>query len=265
MFKPGQGILSYLKQVGRGVDLPLDALRPFQEFEKALVAGLESYEGRDPAITYGMQSFTKIEMFGIALMTSDAFPAVRRCHAELMRLFKNDSTFDDGVSLMSWLLFNFPTTQGGVPLAQEIVARTPHLASDIVPFVEEGLRSRLGLYEVQKDGKDECRLKELFTGKAVTLNQSLGGAARGELALGRVMTIGGRNWTFGHAPGFPASRKAIVEDMVEQKMSMYFPDDNATSYETMMRLAGPYWFSIVAHDYRGDILHPDHYLQYYRG
>src|SRR6266446_10694912 len=69
MFKPWQGILSYLKQVGRGVDLPLDALRPFQEFEKALVAGLESYEGRDPAITYGMQSFTKIEMFGIALMT----------------------------------------------------------------------------------------------------------------------------------------------------------------------------------------------------
>jgi hypothetical protein len=79
MCKPGQGILCSLKQAGRGVDLPLDALRQFQACEKALVAGLASYEGRDPAITYGMQSFTTIEMFGIALMTFEAFPAARRC------------------------------------------------------------------------------------------------------------------------------------------------------------------------------------------
>jgi hypothetical protein len=32
----------------------------------------------------------------------------------------------------------------------------------------------------------------------------------------------------------------------------------------MMRIAGPYWFSIVAQEYRGDIFNPDHYLRYYR-
>ena len=264
MFKPDQGILSYLKMQGRSIDLPIDVLRQFQEFEKVLDAGLKSYEGKDPAVTYAMQSFTKVEMFGMILISSDEFPAVRRAHDELMRLFKKDGAFGDGISLMSWLLFNFPATAGGEPLAREVLRRTPTLNDDIGPFVEEALGSRLGLYEVLKNSRNECRLKELITANLVTLNQSLGGMERGTVALCRVISIGAGKWIFGDAPGFPASKKSTLEGMIRDKMSLYFWDKSAvTSYETMMRLAGPYWFSIMAVDYDGDILNADHYLYYY--
>ena len=264
MIKPGQGILKYLKEQGRSIDLPLDALRQFQEFEKVLNAALKSYEGKDPAITYAMQSYTKVEMIAIALMTSGEFPAVLRAHDELMRLFKKDGAFKDGITLMSWLLFNFPATRDGTPLAREVLRRTPALTDDIGPFVEEALRSRFGLYEVLKEGRNECHLKELITGKLITLNQSLGSMGRGAVALCRIITIGGNNWIFGDAPGFPASRKSTIAGMVKDKMSLYFWDANEVkSYETMMRLAGPYWFSIMASDYQGGILNADRYLRYY--
>jgi hypothetical protein len=266
MFKPGQGILKHLKAQGRDIDLPLDVLRQFQEYEKALQAALESYEGRDPAITYAMQSFTKVEALGVALIMSDAFPAARRAHDDVMKRFNKDRAFDDGVTLMSWLLFNFPASAGGVPLAPEVLNQAPPtLAGDIGPFIEEALGSRLGLYEVIKDDHDHCRLKELFTGKAVTLAQTLGGMGRGSITLCRVMPIGERHWAFGNAPEFPSSKRSVIQNMVEEKMFIYFPEDNdVKSYQAMMRLAGPYWFSIVAQDHRGDILNPDHYRHYYR-
>ena len=53
-------------------------------------------------------------------------------------------------------------------------------------------------------------------------------------------------------------------NMVKNKMSLFFPDKEViVSYETMMRLAGPYWFSILGVDYTGDILNPDYYLKFY--
>ncbi len=264
MFKPGQGILSYLKNNKGGIDLPLDVLRQFQEFEKILAASLDSYEGKPQEITYAMQSYTKLEMMAIALMMSEEFSAVRRCHDDIMKRYKKDGAFDDGVSLMSWVMFNFPATSEGRPIAHEVLARDPELAADIGHFVNEGINSRLGLYEIVKDSANQCHLKELFTGTTVKLDQSLG-AARGELALCRVMTLLDKTFAFGHAPGFPAARKALVEDIVRNKMLLYFDsDDEKKSYETMMRLAGPYWFSIIAEDQQGDILNPDHFRLYYR-
>jgi hypothetical protein len=265
LFKPGQGILNHLKEQGRiGSDIPLNDLRQFQEFEKALFTELQSHEGKDPAVKYAMQSFTKVEMLAIALFMSDEFPAVRRCHDELMEIFQKDPAFDDGISLMTWLLFNFPATLGGEPLGKIILARNPWLVEDVGPFVDEALRSRLGLYEVWKDGRDESTVKELFTNETIVVNQSFGGMARGSIALCRIFSVGGKKWLFGDASEFPANRKAIILDMVANKMSLYFPEvDEVESYITMMRQAGPYWFSIVAAEYRGDILNPDHILRYY--
>ena len=41
--KPGEGILRYLKKTNGEIDLPLDVLRQFQEFEKSLIDSLDSY------------------------------------------------------------------------------------------------------------------------------------------------------------------------------------------------------------------------------
>ena len=52
--------------------------------------------------------------------------------------------------------------------------------------------------------------------------------------------------------------------MVREKMNLYFPsNDEIESYTTMMRLAGPYWFSVTSGDFDSDIINPDYYLKYY--
>jgi hypothetical protein len=266
MLRPGQGILKYLKKQGRGADLPLDVLRKFQEFEKVLAAGLGSYEGKDPIVTYAMQSFTKAELFtqALALSDEDEFPAVRRCYEDLMEIFKNDKAFNDGITLMTWIMFNFPATVGNAPISLEILKRSPELADELSPFITEMTRSRFGLYEVLADKDDQSSLKELFTGNLITLNQTLGGMGCGSIALCRVMDLCGKKVIFGDASEFPKARRKIIESMVSSKMSIYFPSaSDVSSYEQMMRLAGPYWFSIIAQDYRDEILNPDHYLCYY--
>lgn len=71
-------------------------------------------------------------------------------------------------------------------------------------------------------------------------------------------------WAFGDTNDFPAEHRPTIEDMVTKKMSIYFQNsDLVKSYESMMRLAGPYWFSIFARDTDGYIFDPDHYLSYY--
>ena len=105
MLKPGQGIINYLKSQGRSIDLPLDQLRQFQEFEKMISVGFESYEGKEPSVTYGMQSFMTVEMLVIAMMASGEFPALQCCYDDLLELFKHDKAFDDGISLTSWIFF----------------------------------------------------------------------------------------------------------------------------------------------------------------
>jgi hypothetical protein len=265
MFKPGQVIINYLKSQGRNIDLPLDQLRQFQEFERMIQARFESYEGKEFSVTYGMQSFITVQMLVIAIMATGEFPALQRCYDDLLKLFKHDKAFDDGISLESWIFFNFPATRGGHPIGREVLLQSSKTASTIALFVEKALESRLGLYEVVKDGADQCQLKELFTNRKIIVGQSLGGVERSTIALCRVIEIGGKHWVFGNTAEFPAARRSLIENMVEDKMSIYFYNGNdLKSYETMMRLAGPYWFSIMASDDSHDILNPDHYLQYYK-
>ena len=45
---------------------------------------------------------------------------------------------------------------------------------------------------------------------------------------------------------FRRQKKSTLEGMIREKMSLYFWDKSAvTSYEPIMRLAGPYWFSFA--------------------
>ena len=182
----------------------------------------------------------------------------------MISVFNSDSAFTDGVTLHSWFLFNFPITLGGQSIASEVLRKSPDFADELGPFVVEAIRSRLGLYEVVNGTPDSCVLKELLTDEKILLNQALE-TPPGNIALIRVMKISGKQYAFGDTNEFPAEHKATIQGMVSQKMTSFFPENSPRkSYETMMRLAGPYWFSIVANEYRGEILDPDHYLSYYK-
>lgn len=264
MPKANTAILKYLKDQGRKIDIPLNDLRQFQEFEKTVQAAMKSYDHLPPTVAFGMRSFHKIEMLGIALIMSGDYPAAQRCLDDVMKRFNSDSAFTDGVTLLAWVLFNFPIRPNGNTVASEVLRQSPDLAAELSLFVDALNRSRLGLYEVIHDARETCKIKELFTGTEVTLNQTLGGVKRGNIAVVRVIKLMDQYWSFGDTNEFPAERRTTIENMVADKMDVYFPAKHpAKSYELMMRLAGPYWFSVVAHDFDSDILNTDHYLSYY--
>ncbi len=265
MSKSDTAFLRYIKDQGRQPDLPLNVLRQFQEFEKSVHSQMSSYDEFPAPVAYGMRCFSKLEMFGMALAMSGEHSAAERCLNHLMHEFNSDSAFADGVTLHSWFLFNFPFTHGGHSIASEVLRKTPEFLDELGPFVAEAIQSRLGLYEVKKSTRDSCLLRELFTDQEILLNQPLE-TPPGNIALIRVMNVMGDQYAFGDTNEFPAERKSTIQGMIAQKMIAYFPENDARkSYESMMRLAGPYWFSIVARDYQGDILAPDHYLSYYNG
>ncbi len=266
----GSGIIEYLKKQGRSIeDIPFKDVREFQEFEKTFNAAIQSYDGRDNEIKYCMQSFTIVEALCMAIfMDKDSgFGAVDSCFKDIMKKFKNDDMFSDGITLMNWILFNFPTKQNGTPIVAEVLKDIQKSMPDLEPFILELLNSRLGMYEVKSDniGKNFCKIKELITGRELTLQQSLGGVPKSNLVLLRVITIDKKTFAFGgNIPEFPSSSKNEIQEMVSRKMMLYFPHINATeSYELMMRFAGPYWFSIVARNYTADILNPDYFLTFY--
>lgn len=263
MLKPNNAFLKYLKDQDRPLDLPLDILRQFQEFEKSVHAEMNDYEKLPEIAAYGMRCFSKLRMFGMALAMSGEYQAAERCLNHLMQEFNHDSAFTDGVTLHSWFLFNFPVVSGGSTIAAEVLRKSPELAVELAPFVTNAIMSRLGLYEVVKGSRDSCLMKELFTDQKVFINHPLE-TPSGNIALIRVMRIRDEHHVFGDTCEFPVERKATIQDMVARKMMTHFPDnDLRKSYESMMRLAGPYWFSIIARDSQGDILDPDHYLSYH--
>jgi hypothetical protein len=255
-------ILKYLKAQGRDSNLPLHILRQFEEFEKTLAHSFKSFDQLPPEQAYVMRSFKKIEMLGVCLCASGEYSAANSCFEDIIKRFDKDIAFSDGVSLLAWILFNFPINSDGTTLATEVLKKFPDLTDELSPFVDAMNHSRLGVYEARGDGQDSSRLKELFTGKRLTLNHALQ-IPRGKIAILRVLTLADQSWAFGDSGEFPGENRLVFENMVKRKMSVYFPDkDPLKSYETMMRLAGPYWFSILARESGDDILEPNHYLSY---
>lgn len=249
----------------KNLNLPLHELRQFQEFNKSFDKAMKSYNHLPDFVAYCMKCFTEIEMLSLALM-HEKYPVVERCYTEIMKLFGKDDAFSDGVAVPSWILFNFPHLPGKETIAEIVLNNIdPELAEYLTPFVAAAVSSRFGLYEIINDGRKTCHLRELITGAKVKLDQSLGGVSRGCVELLRVMIIDGKTFIFGDSHGFPPEKKNDILNMVETKMSLYYNNsDPIKSYEKMMRLSGPYWFSIAAKDYPGDILNPDFQQKYYR-
>jgi hypothetical protein len=199
----------------------------------------------------------------LSLNESEKLNGAKSCLTHFMKEFNSDSAFTDGITIYSWFLFNFPVEPNGISLAQKILLKEPEFIPELEDFVREGVSSRLGLYELKISSKSKSTLKELITGNNVTINQPLE-TPPGDILLLRIIKINGKRYVFGDTNEFPSEKKEEITIMVNQKMNLYFPHaDPKKSYDAIMRLAGPYWFSIVARDYNDEILDPDHYTTYY--
>lgn len=262
--KPGTGFNDYLKSKGRkSSELPLDDLRRVKEFEKMVEDLMRINDKLGASVAAIHNSFIKAQIFGLALSVNNQFPSLKNCLDDLMGRFADDVVFQDGVGLHAWAFLNFPATRGGRPIGCEIAETMPELK----PFLDVAVKTRMGVFEIIKGTNTECYLCELFTGKQLKLTQSLetlGGISVGNLILARPISIFGEHVVLGDISEFPAANRSKIEDMISRKMTKYFHhEDDSVSYETMMTLAGPYWFSMVAKGKKNDILSPDHYLKYY--
>lgn len=261
--KPGEGILQHLKREKGSIDLPLDVLRQFQEFEKSFMATLESYEdnGGDSLATWAMQSFHKCEVLALAHAAQPEGTSLKRCFDFISEKFSKDPAFEDGVTLNSWVFFDFITQESGKPIASEALKTAPELSEFIAPMLE----SRLGLFEVLNNDQTLIRVQEVFTNKVIDLDQDLPEVRAGNLIIARAVNFHGNNIIFGDYAEFPAEVKESLLDTVAGKIFSYCPevDDLAVAYQEFMKQAGPYWFSIIC-QIEGEIYDPDFYKSFYK-
>ncbi len=258
---------AWMSMVPGGKVLPsmtLEQLRSVKVNHRLLTEGFPG----PPVIGYSIRSFRFLRLFALACIAEDKHPALTRCWKELDRLFMRDPALSNEFFVPSWVLFDFPcgparqTVLDHFQRFAEEAGRAEHFA----PFIEAAAGSRLGLYQEVLRSGSQIKYRELLSGRVVYAHASIESGSSGEIVLGRLVELDGQNYFFGDVQTFPAGHRAHIEGMVERKL--FCVEDEATSadelYETFMRLAGPYWMSVVASNEATPILDPDHYRSYHR-
>ena len=219
-----------------------------------------------PAIGYAIRSFRFLEMYAMACILEKKFPPLTRCWNELERLFLRDAAFRDNNFVATWIFVDFPCSPDGRTVLDHFegfLVETEH-GERFQPFIDALRGTRLGLYQEVARSSTRVTYRELFTERAIETIPSIGSDGPGEIVLGRIVELGGDTLFWGDVKAFPAVARTSIEDMISSKF-VYVEDQVLASrgpYETFMKLAGPYWMSVVATNDNLPILDPDHYLSY---
>lgn len=222
-----------------------------------------------PEIGDAIRSFRYLKLFAAASVKENTLPALTRCWNELDSLFTRDPALSDEFFVMSWVLLNFPCDPAGQTVLNhfERFAEEAGRGEHFAPFIQTASRSRLGLYQEVLRSSGQIKYRELLSDRVVHAHASVEAGAPGEIVLGRLMELKGQNYFFGDVKAFPADKRTTIEDMVESKC-FYFEREARSGgeglYATFMRLAGPYWMSIVSENSEVPFLEPDHYQHYHR-
>lgn len=242
--------------------MTLDQLRAVKQVHGMLTEHIPG----PPGIADAIRSFRFFKLYGIACIVEDKFPALTRCWKDLDRLFMHDRAFGDDVFVPSWILMDFPCdAEGRTALDHfESFVATTEEPDRFREFIQAARGTRLGLYESVLRSTSAARFRELFTGRVVDVYPSIEPGSPGEIVLGRTFEADGQVYFWGDVKAFPAEARLSIEDMVTGKLAYFFaPDATAAElYETFMKLAGPYWMSVVAANDALPILAPNHYLTY---
>ncbi|MDX2054405.1 MAG: hypothetical protein SFV15_18535 [Polyangiaceae bacterium] len=241
--------------------MTLDELRNVKHAHAFLT---EAFPG-PPIIGYTVRSFRFCQLFATACVVENKFPPLTRCWKELDRLFTRDAAFRDGMFVPSWIMFDFPCESNGRTLLDCFEDFLDENGREHFAVFLSAIRpTRLGLYQEILRTAKVVKYRELFTERVTEVVPSIEGGSPGEIVLGRVVELDGQAYFWGDVKAFPAEKRADIEDMVAGKL-FYFEGEAPTMgglYEAFMKLAGPYWMSIVASNDRLPILDPDHYQTY---
>jgi len=241
----------------------LDELRAAKKAHELLTEEVEGPEG----IAYYLRCFRYLTFFGVACVVEDKFPPLTRCWNDLQRLFASEPAFDDDVFVTGWILMDFPfgpERQTALDYFEDFVKQTG-VGPKLQAFIDEGRRSRLGLWQDVMRTRQVAKFRELFTGNVIEAFPSVEEYGKGEILLVRTMAHRNQVFLFGNPKGFPKETKGRIEDMILDKL--FFTEskpDAAVSaqYARFMKLAGPYWMSCVTKNDAVSILDPDHYRMY---
>ena len=245
--------------------LSFNELRNFKEFHE-IINCHDLADDVPKSVKYAFQSFRYLYFFAVALIEEKKYPALNRCWNDLRERYSEDCIFQDGVAAESWIFFNFPLTRGGktvLDVFEEVFLTNGEDMAHLRPFIDSAKKSRLGLYQETLSTSRTTKFRELFTDEVISTIRSVPDYRPGEIFLGRILEIGGDRFLFGDPSCFPADRKQSIIGMVTNKMAAYGTSDGLEEdYEQFMRLAGPYWMSVVSDDHDGEILMPDHWIRY---
>ncbi len=247
--------------------MTFDELRVMKESHRLLT---QEFKG-PPAIGRSIRAFRMLQLFGAACAVEGKHPALTRCTKELDALFGKDAAFAEGLFVPSWVLMNFPCGPGELTALdhfESFLDGTSQLER-VRPFIEAARASRLGLYQTVLRSTELARFRELFTDRVIDMTPQFDAGEPGEIVLGRLMVLDGQTYFWGGVKIFPPSALQMVQNMVLDKLLALDWVDYAQSgseltpsYEKFMRLAGPYWMSVVATNEELPVLDPDHYLSY---
>lgn len=239
----------------------LDELSHMKEVHELLSAPVSG----PPALAYAVQSFRFLQMFGITSVVQNNPPALSRCWKDLEGRFMQDPAFSAEVFIPSWILLDFPCGPDG-RTAVDYFETWLGSHSQLQPFkkfIDAVRPTRLGLYQEVVRSKRVARYRELFTGRVIEAYPSVERGEPGELILARALELDGSVYFWDEVKAFPADSLQAIEDMVGAKL-FYFGNQasSAARYESFMKLAGPYWMSVVGSNDALPILAPNHYLTY---
>lgn len=246
--------------------LGLDELRNFKAFHD-LINVRDLADDVPKSVKYVLRSFRFLYLFAVALIEEKRFPALNRCWDDLRKRYGDEAIFEDGVAAESWVFFNFPINKEGHTVLDEFekFAVTSMDASlNLGVFIAAAKKTRLGLFQEILSTSRITKYRELFTEQVISTLRSVPDYVPGEIFLGRIIEIGDDRFLLGDPAGFPADSKKGLIAMVTNKMDDYGTADSLEeNYRQFMRLAGPYWMSVISDDKDGEILMPDHWMSYH--
>lgn len=227
--------------------------------------GCSSLTGRE--IGGFVRMFRMLGLFAHLAMHEKRFPILNRAWVDLQRILQNPAA--DEFSVASWVFLDLPVTGDGKTVADVFAAEMAQYNADASAFVQVTRNSRYGVYVDDGGTRRTHRLVELVTRKRVTVRRGIN-VDPGELVWTRIIDWNGVKFMLGDSRGWPPAHRDAVTDMLLKRLvvpAWLTPGSPMVdAYERFMKLAGPYWLSMLYANNEADpVLEPLHYLSYARG
>ena len=250
--------------------VPLDGVKAMLKIKEMLTAPIAG-----PAhFAEALRCWRFTLAFGMTAVEENQYPALTKCWNDLSKRFRA-KTDDDGTIIDSCVFADFKFGDENKSFAAYLRDKMSGEAGmeALCDFLQRLDNSRLGLYQVNGVNKDIIKLEESFTKKTLKAANTIDFCGSREIFLVRLVQVGDDQIIFGDPKAWPASHKVTIENMVLDKMLTYCLDrkmlkrgevpSEAKMYLRYMKMAGPYWISVVLdEDADAEVLPPNFFKRF---